>query len=98
MNKPTLLNHKMKDGSRKFMMLPEEISFDSLHKYTTTLQGADVTEYIWSVVECWIDFSYDGHQFSINNQFGEYWFFVDKPHCPDEILNRVAGHFAKILK
>jgi len=40
----------------------------------------------------WIDFTYRGHQFSINNQFGNYWFFVDNPQCSEEILEAVLGH------
>lgn len=37
------------------------------------------------------------HSFSINDQFGDYWFFVDNPNCPDEILERVLAHFQVLL-
>ena len=27
------------------------------------------------------------------DQFGDYWFFVDDPTCPDAILQQVLDHF-----
>ena len=49
------------------------------------------------MVESWIDFRYKGHRFSINNQFGDFWFFVQDPACPEALLSKVASHFAKLL-
>ncbi len=34
---------------------------------------------------------------SINNQFGEFWFFVDDPKCPSSILAAVIVHCEKVL-
>lgn len=48
------------------------------------------------VTEMWLDFEYRGRSFSINNQFGDYWFFVNEPECPDEILLEVIRHFKLI--
>jgi hypothetical protein len=41
--------------------------------------------------------SIDGQRFSVNNQFGEYWFFVDNPRCSEEILEAVLGHCELVL-
>lgn len=46
------------------------------------------------VTETWIDFDYRGHRFSINDQLGSWWFFVEDPACPDPILDAVVTHFA----
>jgi hypothetical protein len=31
------------------------------------------------------------------NQFGEYWFFVEDPKCPDGILLEIITHFDERL-
>jgi len=62
------------------------------------LSGARLTGFLEDhVTEAWIDFTYRQHSFTINNQFGEYWFFVDDPACPDAVLAEVTTHFSKIL-
>lgn len=88
----------MNDGSRNFAELPESASFDNLHEHTQAFANAQVTGYLtdW-VMEVWLDFKYRGHKFSINNQLGEYWFFVDNPDCPDEILIEVLEYFEILL-
>jgi hypothetical protein len=44
-----------------------------------------------------IDFTYAGHSFSINDQFGRYWFFVQAADCPDDLLRAVLAHFGQLL-
>lgn len=87
------------DGSRNFADLPETFFFDRLREIAGTLEGAVETGFLtdW-VTEVWLDFVYRGHNFSINNQNGEYWFFVDDPECPDEILTEVIEHFENAVK
>ena len=94
-----LFNFKMNDGSRNFADLPETVFFDELREIAGKLDGARETGFVtdW-VTEVWLDFEFRGHKFSINNQNGDYWFFVEKPDCPDEILLEVAGHFQKHLQ
>ena len=93
-----LINIIMKDGSRHFGDLPESIGWNQLKDHIKRLDGAQVTAFITDhITEVWIDFTYRGHEFSINNQFGEYWFFVDNPKCADEILEAVLGHCASVL-
>jgi hypothetical protein len=90
---------KMRDGSRHFVDLPEAVFFDDFADHVEELEGAEITEFITDgVVEMWLDFDYRGHQFSVNNQFGDYWFFVRDPHCPDEILLEVIDHFRLLLE
>lgn len=88
----------MNDGSRHFFEIPETVFFDELQEIAKKLNGANETNFItdW-VTEVWLDFEYRGHQFSINNQHGNYWFFVENPHCLDKILSEVAEHFRKFL-
>jgi len=85
-----LLNIAMHDGSRQFGELPESASWDKLRGHLETLAGATVTDFITDdVTEVWIDFNFRGHHFSVNNQNGDYWFFVQDPQSPDEILEAV---------
>lgn len=88
----------MKDGSRNFADLPEAVFFDELREIANKFEGAQETGFItdW-MTEVWLDFDYRGHKFSINNQMGEYWFFVENPNCSDEILCEVMEHFENFL-
>jgi hypothetical protein len=89
-----LLDIRMNDGSRNFADLPELVFSDKLQEHTKALINAVVTEFItdW-IAEVWLTFEYRGHKFSINNQMGNYWFFVENTNCPDEILLEVVEHF-----
>jgi hypothetical protein len=94
-----LFDFRMNDGSRHFADLPETVFFDDLRQYAARLPGAKETGFVtdW-VTEVWLDFEFRGQNFSINNQFGDYWFFVENPDCPDEILLEVLEHFQQILE
>lgn len=88
----------MADGSRHFADLPQNCSFDSFREGAERLDGAVVTDYVTDrVAEMWLDFSIRGHEFTVNNQTGEYWFFVMDPTCPDEILTTVIDYFEPFL-
>lgn len=89
----------MGDGSRHFAGMPEEVSWYDLRDHITTLEGAEITNFVTDeVLEVWIEFTYAGHEFSINNQYGEYWFFVNDPRCPESILQDVLTHCERILE
>ena len=93
-----MLNLIMNDGSRHFGDLPQTASWYELRDHIATLDGAEVTGFITDhVTEAWIDFDYAGHHFEVNDQYGDYWFFVDDPECPDEILERVLAYCAILL-
>jgi hypothetical protein len=93
-----LLNIIMHDGSRQFGELPQFATWHKLSRHVRKLNGASVTELLTDhVIEAWIDFTFRGYQFTVNNQFGDYWFFVQDPHCPDDILEEVLSHCRLLL-
>lgn len=88
-----LFNCQMHDGSRQFTAFPESCAWEDLQTLLAQLPGACITQFISDdVLEMWLDFTYCGHEFSVNNQEGEFWFFVKDPNCPDEILLGVIHH------
>lgn len=88
----------MADGSRNFADLPETVSFDELRNHLAKFDGAKETEFLTDCVsEVWLDFEFRGENFYVNNQLGDYWFFVQNPNCSDEILLEVFEHFRKFL-
>jgi hypothetical protein len=93
-----LLNFIMNDGSRQSGELPQTSSWHELREHLEKLNGVTVTDFITDdITEVWIDFTLGGHLFSINNQFGDYWFFVSDPNCPDELLTAVLSHSSLLL-
>lgn len=98
-----MLNEKtknlMRDGARHFVDMPEVIFFDDLYEHAEKLAGAAINEFETDgVVEMWLAFEFRGHEFFINNQLGDYRFFVKDPDCPEEILLEIADHFRKLLE
>ncbi len=88
----------MPDGSRHFGDLPQTMLWYAVRDHVEQLPGATLTGFVTDdVTEAWIDFSYQGHAFSINDQLGDYWFFVNDPACPDSLLRDVLDHFAQVL-
>ena len=93
-----LLNLIMRDGSRHFGDLPQTKLWHEVRDHVGQLHRAVLTQFVADhVTEAWIDFTYKGHAFSINDQFGDYWFFVRDPQCPDETLREVIRHFQRLL-
>ena len=94
-----LFDMRMNDGSRHFVDMPEVVFFDEFADHAELLEGAEITEFITDgVLEMWLDFDFRGHKFSVNNQLGDYWFFVRDPNCPEEILFEVIDHFRRLLE
>jgi hypothetical protein len=83
-------------GGRQFAELPETHDPATLRNHIGQLPGVELGPFIDTVTESWIDFSLEGHEFTVNNQFGEYWFFVADPNAPAELLERVAK-YAEVL-
>ena len=98
-----LLDLRASDGSRQFGALPETVTATArdLHRlraHLSLLRGATLVEVASDhVTEAWIDFEYEAHRFTMNNQFGEWWFFVADPAAPSDILHAVLVHFASVL-
>jgi hypothetical protein len=88
----------MHDGSRHFADLPESCSWGKLRKHIERLSGAKATDYVAdNATEMWLDFSFRGHAFTVNNQFGDFWFFVRDPACPNDILVEVVEHCESLI-
>jgi len=96
--KSILFDMRMRDGSRHFAALPESAGFDDLYRHIGQLPGTTITGYITDhITEMWLDFTFHGHAFSINNQCGDYWLFVIDPACPDPVLQQVVEHCESLL-
>ncbi len=94
-----LFDMRMNDGSRHFADMPETVFFDEVADHAEKLEGAEITRFLTDgVIEMWLDLKWREHEFSINNQFGDYWFFVTDPECPDEILIDFCSHFRQLLE
>ena len=92
-----LLNFIANDGSRQFGELPQPVLWYEMRDHIENLVGAEITDFLTDhVTEAWIDFTYCGYRFTVNDQWGDYWFFVDDPSCPDEILKTILSH-SKVL-
>jgi len=93
-----LLNYAAHDGSRQFAELPQTVLWYDMRDHLRKLPGAVITNFLCDgVTEAWIDFTYRVHSFTVNDQFGAYWFFVDDPKCSDEILTEIVGHCENLL-
>src|SRR5262249_28812546 len=92
-----ITNIRMRDGSRHFVSLPESRTPGQVFRHIFKLGFAIPYFYLSTPVECWIDFWFRGYRFTINSQFGGYWFFVKNPACPEALLQRVLAHFAAFL-
>lgn len=94
-----LENFRMNDGSRQFATFAESEDWYVLRDHIVTLEGATLTGFITDdITEVWIDFEFAGYRFSVYNQLGEYWCFVNPPTCSDEILAEVVTHCGQLLQ
>jgi len=99
----SLIDLRMHDGSRHFGGLRERYDgerpdWHRLRAGIVAWKQGELTGFVTDeVTEAWIDFRYAGHTFAINDQYGEWWFFVDDPTCPDEVLAAVLDHFEGVL-
>ena len=88
----------MHDGSRHFGDLPQTVLWYDLRDHIQHMPGAVLTGFITDhVLEAWIDFTYAGHTFSVNDQYGDYWSSFDDPACPDHVLIDVLTYCEKLL-
>jgi hypothetical protein len=93
-----LTDLRMADNSRRFATFPMAVLWYRVRDHIAELRGATLSGFLCDdVTEAWIDFRYCNHAFTINDQFGEYWLFVNDPACPDNILIDVIGHFETLL-
>lgn len=93
-----LMDFRAHDGSRQFAELPQTVLWHALRDHIKRLRGVKMTGFLTDdITEAWIDFEFRGHSFTVNDQLGEYWFFVKDPECPDEILVQVVEHCEALL-
>jgi len=93
-----LLDIRASDGSRRFVSLPATKDWYAVRDHVQSLAGATLTRFLRDgVTEAWIDFAYLGESYSINDQFGEYWFFVNDPACCEQAMHAVRAHWAALL-
>lgn len=94
-----LFDRKMRDGSRHFVDMPEVVFFDEFADHAEELEDAEITEFITDgTIEMWLEFEYREHNFFVNNQLGDYIFFVEDADCDEEILFEVIDHFRQLLE
>lgn len=102
MSDERLFDLRMADGSRHFASFREcdgVVDAPRLRAAIGSLSGAIETGFVTDeVTEAWLDFTYAGHTFGLNNQAGEWWCFVDDPAAPEVALCAVAAHFAAALR
>lgn len=92
------LDLRLNNDSRHFGSLPFSRSWENVRDHVVRLGGARLSGFLTDgVTEAWIDFELAGQRFTINNQLGEYWFFVADPSCPDSLLQSVLAHFSGLL-
>ena len=93
-----LLHSRARDGTRLFGELPQTVQHEGVRDHVTCLPGAQLTDFVFDgITEAWIDFSFKGHEVSINDQLGQYLFFVKDPSAPDSVLLEVLEHFEGLL-
>jgi hypothetical protein len=93
-----LLDIRSKDGSRQFFDLQKSISWDDLIIHLKKLDQLEIKEFLPSPdLGSWLDFSFKKFEFSVNEQIGMYWFFVENSSCPDEVLYQLAEHLSAII-
>jgi hypothetical protein len=98
-----LFDVRMNDGSRHFADLPETYDvqrpqWHRLRESVAGLSGARELSFVTDdVTEAWLVLELSGQTFSLNNQHGQWWLFVQEPSCPDELLLRVLDHFEQVL-
>lgn len=99
-----LFDIRMNDGSRHFGELPEtydpkQPEWHRIKQHVPSLAGAELASFVTDdVTEAWIVFSFSGQRFSLNNQQGMWWFFVEDVACPEALMQRVLDHFEQLLQ
>jgi hypothetical protein len=74
------------------------VPWHRLRKHLKALPGLELTGFLTDrITEGWLDFTYGGHRFTVNDQFGEYWFFVDDPTAREELLRGLVRYCERLL-
>jgi hypothetical protein len=93
-----LLDVRAPDGSRTIAALSRRAPWRRLCQHHAALPGVELGEFLTDgVTEGWLDFTYGGHGFTVNDQFGEYWFFVDDASAPEDLLCGLVEYCQRLL-
>lgn len=94
-----LLDFRNADGSRHFASIPDlfgSLEWKAMHQRLSSLPGVTVTHFIDASSQAITDFTYRGHEFTVDAQFGELWFSTPDWGCPNGLLAEVISLFRKI--
>ena len=84
----------MRDNSLLFFDMLENISWNELRSQIKSLHDAQITGWLTDeITEFWLDFTFRGYRFTINNPMGEFWFFAEDAKCPQEVLDVIINQF-----
>jgi hypothetical protein len=83
--------------SRSFAEFVVNQSWHDLGTHIRRLGGADYLGFHSFSGDACLQFSYHGHEFSIQESGRLFVFKVEDSNCPDRILFEVQSHFAAIL-
>ena len=92
-----LMNTIMRDGSRHFLTLRETARPADIRARLESIPGVRVCQLSSIGFDLWVSFQCMGWRFSINNPFGELWFFANDPTCPEDILRCLARRISAAL-
>lgn len=93
------LRDNMNDNARHFVDLPEVIFFDELSDHLEELPGYQLNEFeVDGVVGLWIEFEWANNKFFVDNQPGDYRFYVEDPKCEEGILLEISNHLRSLLE
>jgi hypothetical protein len=93
-----LMNTIMRDGSRHFLTLRETCRACDVRARLELAGGIRVCQLSHGGGFQWrMWFQCLGWRFSVTNPFGELWFFVEDPGCPDDVLRCVMRRISFAL-
>jgi hypothetical protein len=93
------LKENVRENARHFVDFPEVIFFDDFADHIEDLFGAEITRFeVDGTLEMWLEFTFRGNRFFVNNKFGDYQFFVEDKNCPEIVLLEIAEHFRRLLE
>jgi hypothetical protein len=82
-----LLDIRQNDGSRNFFGLPTSVTWNDLIGHLNQLEQLTIEKFLPSpVLGSWLDFSFKGYEFSVDDQMDMYW-FLSKPHPVQRIFS-----------
>src|SRR5689334_11328972 len=86
------------DGTLRFAAFRATVAPETLARHLAQLPGAQITRTILTAPDVWIAFTWEGRQFDVNEQFGEFWFVARDALTPEALLVRIASHAMSILR